>query len=461
MLPPGVFAFSTFICSSLATSVLPLHRRASSSDVTLLTATEFATVFDVEVTFGNQSFLLQLDTGSSDTWVVQTGYECFNATDNTQQLPQQACTYANTTYNISNTFEPIPNQTFGVQYGVGIAIGMLGYEEVTLGGITIQQQEVGIVNKATNPGDGMNSGIVGFGYPALTSAHAGTTVGNDSTSLLLNRIRYDPLFTNMYKQGLVDPYFSLAIDRLPQNASSGPGGYLGLGSLPPVAHNSNFAKAPVEITDTIPASFTNGTKEITEWTLTVDSITYGGAQSLHTNSTPFQAVVDSGNAFNILPLDMANAVNQAFRPPAATNTSAQIGLGQGTYVVDCDAVPPTFGVAIGGHTFYHNGQDLILPYGSNTCISAIGAVVPTAGISLAFLGDAFLKNVVAVFDFGNNEMRFAARSVSGSVTANNSSTTAPGTGSSGSATSTNRGNKRTASGLVIFVVTIGWIAALL
>jgi hypothetical protein len=453
-----LLAFAIFIYSSSASNVLPLHRRAQSSSAIPITATGLATVFDVEVEFGNQSFLLQLDTGSSDTWVVQTGYECFNVTDNSQQLPQQACTYANATYDMSNTFEQIPNQTFGVQYGVGIATGIVGYEKVTLGGITIQRQEVGIVNKATNPGDGMNCGLVGFGYPSLTSAHAGNTVANDSNSLLLNRIRYDTLFTNMYKQGLVDPYFSLAIERLPDNVPSGPGGYLALGGLPPVAHSSTFAKANVEITNTIPASFTNGTKEITEWTLTVDSITYGGNQSHVTNSTPFQAVVDSGNPFNILPLEMADAVNKAFTPPAVTATAANIGSGQGLYIVQCDAVPPTFGVTIGGQTFHHNGRDLILPYGNNTCISTIGAVVPTAGISLAFLGDAFLKNVVAVFDFGKNEMRFAARNDSGTAISNNSSATATAPASSGSSESS---SSRMISGLAALAATMGLALMLL
>ena len=69
---------------------------------------------------------------------------------------------------------------------------------------------------------------------------------------------------------------------------------------------------------------------------------------------------------------------------------------------------------------------LSLPFGDNTSISTIGAAVPTAGISLALLGDAFLKNVVAVFDFGKNEMRFAARNDSGKATSNNPNTTATG-----------------------------------
>ena len=453
-----LFAISVSVCTASASNTRPLHRRSQSNNATQLTTTNLATVFDIQVKFGTQSFLLEIDTGSSDTWVVQTGYECFNGTDSAQQLPQQACAYGNATYDISPTFEQIQNETFGVEYGVGFATGIVGFEDVTLGGITIKRQEVGIVNKATNPGDGINSGIVGFGYPALTSAPPGTTVANDSESLLFNRISYNTLFTNMYQQGLVDPYFNLAIDRLPPGVPSGPGGYLALGSLPPVAYNSTFAKAPVEVTNTVPASFTNGTKEITEWTLKVDSITYGGNQSVFTNSTPFQALVDVGNPLNILPPEMADAVNKAFSPPAMADTSAQLGSGQGLYVVECDAVPPTFGVSIGGQTFYHNGHDLILPYGNNTCISTIGAVVPTESISLAFLGDAFLKNVVAVFDFGKNEMRFAARNDSGTATSNHSSAGATASSSSGSSTSKSAGQKCSMGTLGMIAATMGLAA---
>ena len=56
--------------------------------------------------------------------------------------------------------------------------------------------------------------------------------------------------------------------------------------------------------------------------------------------------------FNILPLEISDAVNRAFSPPAVTDMSAQIGSGQGVYAVKCDSVPPTFGISSGGQTFY-------------------------------------------------------------------------------------------------------------
>lgn len=78
---------------------------------------------------------------------------------------------------------------------------------------------------------------------------------------------------------------------------------------------------------------------------------------------------------------------------------------EGAYLVDCSAKPPVFGVQIAPETFFIDGADLILDGGDGTCISGVN----DAGESLSILGDVFLKNVLAVFDVGASEMRFAAR----------------------------------------------------
>jgi hypothetical protein len=49
-----LLAFATFTCAASASTI---HRRAQSSSAVQLTATQAATVFDVEVKFGNQSCL--------------------------------------------------------------------------------------------------------------------------------------------------------------------------------------------------------------------------------------------------------------------------------------------------------------------------------------------------------------------------------------------------------------------
>lgn len=401
----SVFVAVSFAATSISTSsVLPLRRRAQQPRVIPITSTQYGTNFNVEVQFGNQTFQLVLDTGSSDTWVIQTGFQCYNATDNTE-VPPDVCNYGNASYNISSTFEQIDDEYFGVYYGAGPVTGFTGYEEVTLGGIKVKRQQVGIVDESSlNQGDGVNSGLVGFGYPSLTAAHVGKTSVSNGSSLLSNRTTYNPLFTNMYEQGLVDPYFSLALERTLYNDSIAPAGYLALGSLPPVAHNSNFSIVPVEIPRTIPLSYTNGTSVRTYWTTTISRAIWGtNSSNLHANLTSFQIIIDSGNPWNTFPPELAEAVNGAFDPPAVIDKSL------GAWSVNCNATAPMLGVEIGNQTFYHRGQDLIIPLGDGTCMTSIIATVPVSGIVLNVLGDAFLKNVVAVFDFGKDEMRFAAR----------------------------------------------------
>ena len=73
--------------------------------------------------------------------------------------------------------------------------------------------------------------------------------------------------------------------------------------------------------------------------------------------------------------------------------------------MDCAARAPAFGVKIGGRNFVVNPKDMIQKdAASGACLSAIqdgGATGPF------ILGDVFLNNVVAVFDVGAAQMRFA------------------------------------------------------
>ncbi|KAI9881677.1 MAG: hypothetical protein M1823_006612, partial [Watsoniomyces obsoletus] len=258
-------------------------------------------------------------------------------------LPQSACAYAEPYYR-SSTFEPVTNETFAVQYGSGNAVGTLGFDTVTVGNITVPKQKIGLVNMTTDVGDGLISGIIGFGHPILTSAHP-ADFNFTNTSFLTDKVIYNPFFSNAYEQGLVDPYFSVALDRLPANTTTGPGGFVALGSLPPVSHESTFITVPAEVNTGVPVSLTGGIPTITLWTLTVNSTVTAN----QTNTTVFQAVVDSGNPSNVYPTTIAASVNAAFVPPATLIPSTD---GEDIYKVDCDAVPPAHGVTIGDKTFY-------------------------------------------------------------------------------------------------------------
>ncbi|KAI0533931.1 aspartic peptidase domain-containing protein [Xylaria digitata] len=327
--------------------------------------------------------------------------------ESSQTWSQEVCGYeAVPKYDplASSTFLEVKNQTFGVSYGAGIALGTIGTEKVKLGDLAVHDQIIGAADRITVPGDGISSGILGLGYPILTSAHPGESVANDSISLLTNKVFYDPLLLRMRKQGLIPSWFSLTLDRLPRGQSIGNRGLFGLGALPDVKISGPFIATPVEITDGIPAELTNG--KISEWTLTVEGVTWSAGNSSRTanvNVTRFQTVVDSGNFFSQLLREIAGQVNAAFIPPAVYDAATE------SYAVSCRAVAPSFGITIAGTTVSQSSNDMIFQLPSGSRMSTIKRSAASEGIALNFLGGSWLQNVVAVFDIGKDEMRFAPR----------------------------------------------------
>lgn len=93
-----------------------------------------------------------------------------------------------------------------------------------------------------------------------------------------------------------------------------------------------------------------------------------------------------------------------YDPPARYNLDA------GYFETACNAKPPELSIRINGTDFVMNKLDLIITskagYDPDTdqCVTAI-----QTSNGPFILGDVFLKNVVAVFDVGEHQMRFAAR----------------------------------------------------
>ncbi len=88
------------------------------------------------------------------------------------------------------------------------------------------------------------------------------------------------------------------------------------------------------------------------------------------------------------------------------------------FAVPCDARAPEFGVRIGGRDLWLDPRDLILTDVGGTCRPAImyppAPLRAVVGKEVAHdhyvLGQPFLVNVLAVFDIGAGQMRFAQRS---------------------------------------------------
>ena len=89
---------------------------------------------------------------------------------------------------------------------------------------------------------------------------------------------------------------------------------------------------------------------------------------------------------------------------------AQLNPAQGGWFVPCNAIPPSFGVQIGGQMIWTDPASMILPQvkdpESGYCATGIGAVDSAPYI----LGDVFMQGLVNVFDISSKmEMKFAKR----------------------------------------------------
>lgn len=172
---------------SLATAVLPLKKIPAkgaaaayrknrlgkfSSLVTIpdgnttgIIALDLGEEIAAEVTIGDQTFDLIIDTGSSDTWVAEAGFSCTDF-ETGEPAAESACGFG-TLYNVTSTFKPISGEEFDIEYGdLETLTGTFGTEEVTIANITVDQQ-IAVVTDAYWDGDGTSSGLMGLAYPPL------------------------------------------------------------------------------------------------------------------------------------------------------------------------------------------------------------------------------------------------------------------------------------------------------
>lgn len=124
-------------------------------------------------------------------------------------------------------------------------------------------------------------------------------------------------------------------------------------------------------------------------------------------SPTFPVIVDSGYSTNVLPPSLVTILYEAF-----DDTPQPVELhGSTLFAAPCDAAVPGFGVQIGGQVLEMTKESVLVARlnttvnGTLMCGLGIQPGIEEAGA----LGDTFLSSVVAVFDVGASEMRFAQR----------------------------------------------------
>lgn len=82
-----------------------------------------------------------------------------------------------------------------IEKGSGNVYGTLGYENIKVGSIAIDAQEMDVVNASTSWEDGFGSGIMGLGYPTIVQIHPESFTGKTALQLLEDRWLYPTVLT--------------------------------------------------------------------------------------------------------------------------------------------------------------------------------------------------------------------------------------------------------------------------
>lgn len=374
-------------------------------------------VFLAPITIGGQEFKVVIDTGSSDPWLATKDFACYDPYT-FEQVEEAAC-YFGPLYDpsLSPNYRTYPQRTLNLSYADGETLnGHMGFDSFNMAGITVEEQEFGLVDYAAWFGDGVSTGLVGFAYRTLTSMY----IGDDPKKAVPGRaVNYDTLFDSMWRDNLTDPVFSMALARDPE--LTGNGGLMSLGGIPDIPIGPTWISVPI-----VPVRINAATGEleyqfytilVDGWAVSKDPSAQfatipnaklnprrtplkGPTDPKNPNSTSVNAIVDSGTTLVYVSEELAQEVTEAFEPPGAKNEDTH------WFEVACDSRPPDFGVSINGKIFLVNPEDMIMRTGADTCISGVQGT-PHGGLWI--LGDVWMKAVLCVFDVGAGWMRFAGR----------------------------------------------------
>ncbi|KAJ6464864.1 acid protease [Mycena sanguinolenta] len=350
----------------------------------------------IDAGIGGQNFTLLVDTGSSDTWVAQKGFSCFNLTGHPE--PVSSCAFGTAGFNshASKTFQADPNTKFSISYGDGEYLARTPLFDPPIGGLAVKRQEIGVVSSAAWSGDGINSGLLGLAYPGLTSV---TSEGTQT--------KYNPFFFSAVQEKQVShPYFSIALNRGAPRINAAAAvphlGYIAFGGVPSVQVTSTRVTVPIQ-------GYSLATREPTTkrhhtyfyYTVDVQKYTFPNSSGIATASNT--TIIDTGTTLNLVPSDVAQAYNKGFGTWRA-----------GTYYVDCAAQAPPFSVTLGGKRFTIDPRDQVVwvgkdENGKDSCVSGTQDGGPLTMGAVFILGDVFLHNVVSTFDISKNQITFIQR----------------------------------------------------
>lgn len=279
-----------------------------------------------------------LDTGASNTWVMGTGCQ------------SSACQLHNSFGTTNSGTLQQTTDTFSIAYGVGSVSGVIASDTVSFAGIT-NTMSFGIASVTSD--DFLNFPVDGILGLSLTTS--------TPPSFIQNLVASKALKSNI---------FGVALNR----ATDGPNtGEINFGAPDTSRYTGDITYTPID-------SQGQG-----DWTIALDDIVMG------TSSVGIKgklAYIDTGTTYIFAPADQ---VAQFYSNIPGSNSGDSV-----TYTVPCDWTSD-LKFTFSGVTYTISHSDwMSLPTKSGVCYGNIFGKDVVQGNWL--VGDAFLKNVYAVFD---------------------------------------------------------------
>ncbi|KIM92830.1 hypothetical protein OIDMADRAFT_98547, partial [Oidiodendron maius Zn] len=330
-----------------------------------------------------QQISLQIDTGSTDVWMLSVSTDLCQMTgggfDETASLSSNV----------------VAQGAFVASFGGGESTnGDYITDDFIIGGATIKGLQMGLANTSS-----MAYGLIGLGY----DVNEGSII-NGKTSLV-----YPSIIDEMVSQGLINTRaYSLYLDNLAATTGS-----IIFGGLDSEKFHGNLVQLPI-----ISTTLANGTTAFTQLQVAMTSV---GVDSQSFTPATYQAtvVLDSGTTLALLPNDLVAGVVAAVNGVDDTQPE-----NSGFIFVDCNVLSnSSFTVDFGfgganGIVIHIPASEIVATattyLGDKTLPVATSSFGEVCLLTLHFtnsttylIGDAILRSAYAVYDLQNNLISLA------------------------------------------------------
>ncbi|KAF2084918.1 Asp-domain-containing protein [Saccharata proteae CBS 121410] len=312
----------------------------TAGTVTATPEDEYDSLYLSPVQVGEQTLMLDFDTGSSDLWVFSTELSSSEQTGHSVYNPRTSGTKKN-------------GYSWDISYGDGSgASGDVYADKVVVGGVTATSQAVEAATSLSSEftEDTDDDGLLGMGFSSINTVEP----------------RAQSTFFDNVKSSLAKELFAVELKK-------GEAGSYDFGFTDSSKYTGDFAYTDVDNSEGY-------------WGFTPTGYAVGDGSVV---SDSFSAIADTGTTLIYMPTSIAAAYYDQVEGSGYSRI-------EGGYIFPCDADLPDFTLVIGGEERTVPGS--YLNYSPVTSSECFGGIQRNTDIGLSIVGDVFLKSQYVVFD---------------------------------------------------------------